>query len=98
MKKIDSHLHRRALQADLQQSKAYNPISEKIKEDDSGHAQCRVIRVMRDNSLSAMLTMPSLLESRHRLLHLRASLEKESIQPTYPPMAIRSSLNSELCH
>ena len=29
---------------------------------------------------------------------LWASLERESIQPTYPPMAIGSSLNPELCH
>ena len=31
VKKIESHLHRQALQADLQQSKAYNPFSEKSK-------------------------------------------------------------------
>ena len=31
MKKIESHLHRRALQADLQQSNAYKPCSEKSK-------------------------------------------------------------------
>ena len=42
--------------------------------------------------------MPSLLESRQCLLHLRASLERESIQSKYPPMDIGSSLNSELCH
>ena len=39
-----------------------------------------------------MLRMPSLLESRHRLLHLRASLERESIQPKYPAMDIGSSI------
>ena len=44
-----------------------------------------------------MLWMPSLLEPRHRLLHLRASLEKESIQPRYPPMDVGSSLNPEQC-
>ena len=33
--KIESHPHRQALQAYLQQSNAYNPLSEKIKEDDS---------------------------------------------------------------
>ena len=38
----------------------------------------------------------SLLESRHRLLHLRALLERESIQPRYLPMDIGSSLNPEL--
>ena len=31
VKKIESHPHRRALQADLQQSNAYNPLSEKSK-------------------------------------------------------------------
>ena len=35
VKKIERHPHRQALQADLQQSNAYNPFSEKIKEDDS---------------------------------------------------------------
>ena len=35
VKKIESHPHRDALQADLQQSNAYNAFSEKIKEDDS---------------------------------------------------------------
>ena len=48
---------------------------------------------MRDNSQSAMQRMPSLLESRHHLLHLRASLERESIQSKYPSMDIGSSLN-----
>ena len=31
VKKIESHPHRRALQADLQQSNAYNPFGEKSK-------------------------------------------------------------------
>ena len=31
VKKIESHPHRQALQADLQQSNAYNPFSEKSK-------------------------------------------------------------------
>ena len=35
VKKIESHPHQQALQADLQQSNAYNPFSEKIQEDDS---------------------------------------------------------------
>ena len=33
VKKIESHPHRQDLQADLQQTNAYNPFSEKIKED-----------------------------------------------------------------
>ena len=35
VKKIESHPHRQALQAALQQGNAHNPIGEKIKEDDS---------------------------------------------------------------
>ena len=69
VKKIESHPHREALQADLQQNNAYNPFS-----DDSRNGQCRVIRVMRNSSKSAMLRMPSLLESRNDLLHLWTSL------------------------
>ena len=37
-------------------------------------------------------------KSRHRLLHLRTSLERESIQSKYPSMDIGSPLNPELCH
>ena len=46
---------------------------------------------MRNNSQSAMLRMPSLLGSRNSSLHLWTSLERESIQPTYPPMEVGSS-------
>ena len=73
VKKIESHPHRRALQADLQQNNVYNPSS-----DDSKamirELQCRIIRIMRNNSKSAMLRMPSLLESRSDVLHLWTSL------------------------
>ena len=40
----------------------------------------------------------SLLESRHRLLHLRASLERKRSQPRRHSMYIGPSLNSKLCH
>ena len=43
VKKIESHPHRQGFQADLQQSNVCNPVIEKIKEDDSGHGQCRAI-------------------------------------------------------
>ena len=43
VKKIENHLHRQVLQADLQQNNAYNPFSEKSKEDDKGHGQCGAI-------------------------------------------------------
>ena len=49
-------------------------------------------------SQNAMQRMPSLLESRHRLLHLRASLERKWSQPRRHSMDIGPSLNSKLCH
>ena len=45
VKMIESHPHRQDLQANLQQSNAYKPILWRIKEDDSGHGQCRAIWV-----------------------------------------------------
>ena len=95
VKKIESHPHRQALQADLQQSNAYNPFSDESKEDDSWHGQCRVVRVMRNNS---MLRKLSLLESRNSLLHLWTSLERKRIQPTCSPMATGCFLNPALRH
>ena len=88
VKKIESHPHRQALQDDLQQNNAHNPFSEKSKKmnRDMGNEElfelCETIPKMQCSEL------PSLLESRHRLLHLWASLERESIQPRYPPMDI----------
>ena len=94
VKKIESHPHRQDLQADVQQNNAYNPLSEKSK---------KMIKDMSNLELFELCeTIPkvqsSLLESRHRLLHLRASLERESIQSKYPSMDIGSSLNPEPCH
>ena len=57
--KIESHPHRRALQADLQQSNAYNPFCEESKSDDSWQGQCRVVRAIRNNFKGAMIRMPS---------------------------------------
>ena len=65
---------------------------------DSCNWQCRVIRVMRNSSKSAMLRMPSLLESKHSLLHLWTSFERKLIQPRYPPITIGYSFNPELYH
>ena len=43
VKKIESHPHRQALQADLQQSNANNPFSEKSKKMIRDMGQCRAI-------------------------------------------------------
>ena len=77
VKKIESHPHRQDFQADLEQSNAYNPFSEKSKKMIRDMGNVELFEFMRDNSSSAMLRMPSLLESRHILLHLWAALERE---------------------
>ena len=70
----ESSSSREALQADLQQNKVYNPFSNNSKAMIREMGTCRVIRVMRNNSKNAMLRMPSLLDSRSGLLHLRTPL------------------------
>ena len=63
-KKIESHPHRKALQADLQRNNAYNPFSDDSKAMIREMGNVELFRVMRNNSKSAMLRMPALLESR----------------------------------
>ena len=79
VKKIESHPHREALQADLQNN-VYNPFSNNFEGDDPWIGQCRVIRVVRNNTGSATPPMSSLLESRNCLLHLRIVLGWKRIQ------------------
>ena len=75
VKKIESHPHREALQADLQQNNAYSPFSDESKAMIREMGNVEFIRVMRNDSKSAMLRMPSLLESRNSLLHLWKNLD-----------------------
>ena len=78
VKKIESHLHREDLQADLQQNNVYNPFSDESKAMIREMGNVEIFRVMRNNSKSAMFRMPSLLESRSDLGHLL--VESESSQ------------------
>ena len=98
VKKSESHPHRKDLQAELQQSNAYNPFSEKSKKMIQNMGNVELFELCETIPKVQCSECLSLLESRHRSLHLWASLERESIQPTYPPMAIGSSLNREPCH
>ena len=70
VKKLERHPHREAPQADLQQNNAYNPFSD---ESTAMIREMGKIKV-RNNSKSAMLRMPSLLDPRSSLLHLWTSL------------------------
>ena len=98
VKKTENHPHRQALQDDLLQNNPCNPFSEKSKKMIKDMGNVELFELCETIPKSAMQRMPSLLESRHRPQHLRASLERGSIQPRYLPMAIGSSLNPELCH
>ena len=98
VKKIESHPHRQALQADLQQNNAYNPFSEESKEMIRDMGNVELFDLCETIPKSAMLGMPSLLESKNSLLHLWTSLEGKRIQPTSSPMAIGCSLNPEVRH
>ena len=77
VKKIESHLHRQNLEADLQQSNVYNPFSEesKVMIRDMGNVElfelCETIPKVQ---CSACLL---LLESKNSLLHLWTSLERK---------------------
>ena len=98
VKQIENHPHRQALQDDLQQNNAYNPFSEKSKKMILD--MCNVELFESCETIPKVQCKGCLLywNQGNRLLHLRASLERESIQPRYPPMDIGSSLNPELCH
>ena len=74
VKKIESHLHRRALQADLQQNNACHSFSEqsKVMIRDVGNVELFELC----ETIPKVQCMPSLLESRNCLLHLWASLER----------------------
>ena len=74
VKKIESHPHREAFQADLQQNSAYNPFSDELKAMIREKGNVEFIRVVRNKTKSAMFSMSSLLESRSDLLHLRTVL------------------------
>ena len=77
VKKIENHPHRQDLQANLQQNNAYNPFSEKSKKmiEDMGNVE--LFKLCETNPKVQCKKMHTLLESRHRVLHWRASLERK---------------------
>ena len=81
VKKIESHPHREALQADLQQNNVCNPFSNnQFEGDDPRSGQCRVIRVVRNYTKSTMFSLSSLLESRDCVLYLWTMFDWQRIQ------------------
>ena len=59
MKKVESHPHRQALQADLQQNNAYNPFSDESKAMIREMGNVELFELCETNSESAVLRMPS---------------------------------------
>ena len=93
VKKIESHPHRQALQADLQQNNAYNPFSDESKA--MIREMCNVELFELCEAIPKVQFSECLLESRNSLLHLWTSLERKRIQPTFSPMATGCFINPE---
>ena len=74
VKKIETHPHREALQADLQQKNVYNPCSDDSKAMIREMGNVELFEFCETIPTSAMLRMPSSLDSRRDLLLLRTSL------------------------
>ena len=75
VKQIENHPHRQSLQRDLQQ--CLQPISEKSKKMIKDMGNVELFELVETDPKNAMQRVLILLESRHRLLHLRASLERK---------------------
>ena len=76
-KKIESHPHRQALQADLQQNNAYKPFSAKSKKMNRDMGNVELFELFETYPQTQCKECLLYLESRHRLLHLRASLQRQ---------------------
>ena len=53
------------------------PVQYRVKTNESGRGQGRTVWIAWDGPQNAMQSMPIILEWRHRLLHMRASLKKK---------------------
>ena len=77
VKKIENHPHRQALQDDLQQNNAFNPFSEKSKKMIKDMGNVELFELFETDPETQRKECPFILERRHRLLHMRASLERK---------------------
>ena len=95
VKQIENHPHRQALQRDLQQNSASNPFSGKSKKMIKDRGNVELFELFK-RSWNAMHRMPNVLESWHRLLQLRAVLERKWSQKRLHSMYIGLSLDSKI--
>ena len=74
VKKIESHPHREALQADLQQNNVYNPFSNNSKAMIRELGNVELFELCETIPKVQLFSLSSLLESRNCLLHVRTIL------------------------
>ena len=77
VKQIENHFHRQALQRDLQQNNANNPLSEKSKKIIKDMGSVELFELLDTDPETQCKECLLVLESRHRPLHLRAPLERK---------------------
>ena len=96
VKKIENHPHRQSLQLDLRQDKAHNPFSATAKKMIKDVGNVELFELFETDPKTQCKGMLIVLESRHRLLHMRASLERNSGQPQFHCIYIGPSFNSRI--
>ena len=75
LKRIETHPHRAALQAELEQNNVYNPFSKDSKEMIRELGNVELFELCETTPKSTMFPMSSLLESRNCVLHLRTMFD-----------------------
>ena len=96
VQKIENHPDRHALQQDLRQNKTHNPFSAESKRMIQDVGNVELSELIETDPKTQCKRMPIILERRHRLLHMRASLERKCSQPRLHPIFTGPSLYSKL--
>ena len=78
IQKIENHPNRHALQRDLQQSQSFNPFSQESKQLIHEVGNIELCELLDTEPKNAVQSMFIILGHRHRLLHVRALLEKRN--------------------
>ena len=70
IQQIENHPQRKALQSDLQQHRAFNPLSKESKDAIKAAGNTELCETTRRGAEITMQSMPDVLERWHRLLHV----------------------------
>ena len=76
IQKIESHPQRQALQSDLQQHRAFNPFSKESQDAIKAAGNTELCEILDVEPKRTMQSMSDGLGRWHRLLHVRALLER----------------------